>query len=55
MSKHEQGQEDSGGIALAMALGAVSASAAAAQGPECPPDQHGNLGPGFKPAPCPPN
>jgi Spy/CpxP family protein refolding chaperone len=42
-------------IALAMALGAVSASAAAAQGPECPPDQHGNLGPGFKPAPCPPN
>jgi Spy/CpxP family protein refolding chaperone len=42
-------------IALAMALGAVSATAAAAQGPECSPGQHGNPHPGFKPGPCPSN
>lgn len=43
-------------IVAALALGAVSASAAMAEeGPKCAPGQHGNPGPGFKPGPCPPN
>jgi hypothetical protein len=39
---------------VVLAMGALSASVAAADGPKCEPGQRGNPGPGFKPAPCPP-